>query len=446
MIDQQTGGLRITAANTAAQLVQLRQPKTFRMFDHDDAGLGYIDANLDNRCRNEQLGAAIAKGGHCGVTVIGFHLAMRQCNLLVGQGAHKAGMPVLGGGNVDLVRFLDQRTDPVGALAGGQRPPKPGNHLAKPVIRHHPGVDRQAASRLFIEAGMIKIAIGCHRQRARDRRCRHHDHINARAFLAEDDPLAHAKPVLLVNHGKAKIGKAHILGQQRMRSHNQRNLATGQPGGDLAALTASPTNTNANTSCSPTPLAKQQRRLPAKRCQQAVDRLMVLARQYLGRGQQRRLRAALDRPQHRHQRHQRLARPDIALQHPQHPCRAALILANFGNGPILRPCQAEGQGRAQRICQRARAGKAASGCAVAGTVADHRERQLVCQQFIKGKPRPGRVCRRQIGIALRVVGGYKRGIKARPVSVPDDCLRNPFRQNRHPVQRPGDRTAQHLGR
>jgi hypothetical protein len=58
---------------------------------------------------------------------------------------------------------------------------------------------------------MIKITIGCHRQRPRDRRCCHHDHINPFAFLAKQNALAHTKTMLFIDNGKPKIGKMYIV-------------------------------------------------------------------------------------------------------------------------------------------------------------------------------------------------------------------------------------------
>ena len=58
---------------------------------------------------------------------------------------------------------------------------------------------------------MIKIAIGCHRQRSGDRCCCHHDHINPLAFLAKQNTLAYAETMLFIDNGKPKIGKAHIV-------------------------------------------------------------------------------------------------------------------------------------------------------------------------------------------------------------------------------------------
>ena len=64
---------------------------------------------------------------------------------------------------------------------------------------------------------------------------------------------------------------------------------------------------------------------------------MMLAREDFGRREQRRLRARLDRVEHRQQRDQGLARPDIALEQAQHRRRLRHVAANFLDHPRCAP-------------------------------------------------------------------------------------------------------------
>ena len=53
--DQNAVALRRSAADTPAQLMDLRQPKSFRMLDHHDGRVRNIHAHLDDRSRDQDL-------------------------------------------------------------------------------------------------------------------------------------------------------------------------------------------------------------------------------------------------------------------------------------------------------------------------------------------------------------------------------------------------------
>ena len=68
-------------------------------------------------------------------------------------------------------------------------------------------------------------------------------------------------------------------------------------------------------------------------------RRMVLAGEDFGRGEHRRLGAGLDRLQHRQQRDQGLARPDIALEQAQHRLVLGHVAADLADHALLRTGQ-----------------------------------------------------------------------------------------------------------
>ena len=144
--------------------MKLCEAESLGMFDDDDACLRHIDADLDNSGRHKQLRSAVTKPLHRRIAVCRLHLAMRQCHFDIGKGTGQRDLPVLGGGHIDLFRFLDQRTDPVGTFASRQRSAKPVDHIREPVKWQRTCVDGKAAGRLFIKPRMIKVAIGCHGQ------------------------------------------------------------------------------------------------------------------------------------------------------------------------------------------------------------------------------------------------------------------------------------------
>ena len=98
--------------------------------------------------------------------------------------------------------FLDQRTDPVDQLAGRQGAADRVDHLVDAAVGHGAGIDRLAAGGLLAQFGDVHVAeIGQH-QRARDRRCAQHQHVDGLALRGQREPFAHAKTVLLVDDGQ----------------------------------------------------------------------------------------------------------------------------------------------------------------------------------------------------------------------------------------------------
>ena len=113
--------------------MQLRQPKTFGMFNDDNAGFRHIDANLDNGCRHQQLCAAIAEPVHRLIALGGFHLAMCQRHRDIGQGPVQCCGTFFGSCHIHFFRFFDQRAYPVGPSPGCNGAVKPRHNIAKPV-------------------------------------------------------------------------------------------------------------------------------------------------------------------------------------------------------------------------------------------------------------------------------------------------------------------------
>ena len=152
----------------------------------------------------------------------------------------------------------------------------------------------------------MQITIGRHRQGAGDRCCRHHQHINAVALVAQHQPLAHPEPVLFIDHTQPEIMETDPVGQQCMGSHHDADGSIRQPfeRGVLFGRLH---------------LAEQKPRFQAKRFQQLGEGGVMLAGQNFSRGQKRGLSAGFNHAKHGNQCHQRLAGTDITLNQPQHP-------------------------------------------------------------------------------------------------------------------------------
>ena len=58
--------------------MQLRQPEALGVFDHHDAGVGYVYADLDDRGRNEHIDLAALKAAHDDLLLVGVESPMQQ--------------------------------------------------------------------------------------------------------------------------------------------------------------------------------------------------------------------------------------------------------------------------------------------------------------------------------------------------------------------------------
>jgi hypothetical protein len=160
--------------------------------------------------------------------------------------------------------------------------------------------------------------------------------------------------------------------------------------------------------------------------EQPRQALEMLAREDFGRREQRALRARLDRDQQRHQRDQRLARADIALEQADHRRALREIALDLGDRPRLRAGRAVGQ--PQRIAQ-APVAMQRLAAAAARRGAHQSEGELVGEEFVIGQPR----ARFRIGgIGMEP---HQCLAPARPVVAREQARLDPFGQIGHALQR-----------
>ncbi len=88
--------------------------------------------------------------------------------------------PGLGRGEVAVLGFSDQRADPEGLRALGDRGAQALDDLADPRLRRGAGGHGLPARRLFVQPRDVEVAVDRQLQRARDRRRRHGQHVRRR--------------------------------------------------------------------------------------------------------------------------------------------------------------------------------------------------------------------------------------------------------------------------
>ena len=136
--------------------------------------------------------------------------------------------------------------------------------------------------------------------------------------------------MLLVDDDQPQVGEAHPVLDERMGSHQQLHLARGDPfecGAAFAGLRRT----------------REDRHPHGQPVEQARERGVVLPRQNLGGSHHAGLKTVVDGQQHRQQRHERLARPHVALQQPVHLAARHRILPDFAHDALLRPRKRKGQ-------------------------------------------------------------------------------------------------------
>ena len=277
-----------------------------------------------------------------------------------------------GRGKIAGLGLLDQRADPVDALAFVERAAHGGDHLVEAVERHGAGVDRLAAGGLLPQLRDFHVAEVGEHQRARDRRCGQHQHVDGLALARQREPLVHAEAVLLVDDGERQVAERDVVLEQRVGADQQVELADGEPLQRLVALLAA---LAAGQDGDAKPGLLGERR----------DGGEMLPGEDFGRRHQRGLAAGLDHGRGGEQRHHGLAGADVALQQPHHALRPRQIRDDVVHRARLRQRQRIGQRLDHPRAQDALAGAAAAGRR-ALVLANQRERELAGEEFVVGEP------------------------------------------------------------
>ena len=120
LVEQEAGRAAGAAPDAAAQLVQLRQAEALGVLDHHHGRLRHVDADLDHRGGDQEAGLARGEPLHGASFSAPF---MRPCTrpTMSPKRSLQHGEAFLGGGEIAVLGFLDQRADPIDPPALGQR-------------------------------------------------------------------------------------------------------------------------------------------------------------------------------------------------------------------------------------------------------------------------------------------------------------------------------------
>ena len=166
---------------------------------------------------------------------VALHAAMNEIDFVHRIFGASSSKRSCAGGKINFFGFVDQGTDPIGALAVRKRAADRVFDLGKARQGNRAGIDRLAAGRFLAQFGDIHVAEISEYQRAWNRRGGEHQHIHRLAFLREREPLVHAEAVLLVDDRQCKIVKGDVFLKKRVGADQEIDIAEGKTVEDLFA-------------------------------------------------------------------------------------------------------------------------------------------------------------------------------------------------------------------
>ncbi len=309
------------------------------------------------------------------------------------------------GGGRDLLRRLDEGVHDVGPASVRDLRRHELEYLLPRRLRPHDRAHRAPPRRQLVDHRQLQIAVNRQRERARDRRRGHHQHVRVTALGRQGRALHHPEAVLLVDHHQPERGVREPLLKERVGADDQPFRAVGDP---LPCIPAGRRRLRRG----------QQAGWPAGRPEEALEGPRVLLGQQLGWDHDRRLQPGLESHRQGQGRDRGLPGADVSLQQAAHRRAAAEVGGDLGRHPQLRSRQREGQqlprhGPPRRFARNRRRGPEPAAAAA------HRHRAREGEELVEGETAPAGLQpllepdhplpRRAAGLRLRCVQTVQRG-------------------------------------
>ena len=212
------------AANPPAQLVQLRQPEPLGVLDEHHGRVRHVHADLDDGGRDEDVTLAARECPHDAVLLVRLHPPVQQGDAQVREDVVREMVGHLGGGaQVDFLGLLDQRVDDIHLPAGVHLLSDERVNLLSARLGLRDRLDRKASRRHLPHDRDVEIAVGRERERARDGRRGHDQHVRVHPFRSERGPLEDAEPMLLVDDDEPELVEPDRVLDERMRADHHVN-------------------------------------------------------------------------------------------------------------------------------------------------------------------------------------------------------------------------------
>jgi hypothetical protein len=243
----------------------------------------------------------------------------------------------LGGGfEIDLGGLLDERVNDVRLPARIELRADDCVDFIATRLRLCQRFDRQPSGGRVPNHRHVQIAVHRERERPRDRRGGHHQHVRMQPFGPQRRPLHDAEAVLLVDHDEPELLEADVTLYQRVRADDQVNAA----GFDFRELLATRGRRRRSG---------QERDTKAGVLQEPRDVREMLVGEDFGRRHERHLKAVFHFDQRREEGDDGLPGADVALQQPVHRMRPLQVVDDFLQRLLLTGGQLERQHAAGRL-------------------------------------------------------------------------------------------------
>ena len=293
---------------------------------------------------------------------------------------------LLGRPRLDRLGLGDERADDVGLPPVLEVPAEAGVGRAAALVAH-PARDHGLAVRGGLrDLGHVEVAEDGLRERARDRRRRHVQHVRRRP--PERAPLLDPETVLLVDDGDGEGAELDLLLDERVRADGDVGLAAREPLADGAALRGRDR-------------AREQLAADPQLVADALDGEKVLLGEGFRGRHQRALVPAFDRAQERVERDDGLPRADVALEEPLHRPVLAEVAADLGDGVLLVGGEGEREDGAVAGDQLALAGEGGRARVLRQRPPALLEAELEREQLLEGEAPPGGLGLVAVGRAVR---------------------------------------------
>ena len=217
-------------------------------------------------------------------------------------------------------------------------------HFVAARLRQELGGHRRAARRQLIDDRHVEVRVVAHRERARNRRCAHHELVRlqvaafAGSFRTQRQALLHAEAVLLVDDGEGEVAERDWSLEQRVGADGH---LTGAGLHRASASRFSFLDRLPVSQATSTPSGRSQPENWAKCCSARISVGAIT----------RHLPTGFDRLQRGERGDDRLAAAHVALQQSLHGMRPRQIGTNLGERTHLGAGEPKGQCRKQPLGQ-----------------------------------------------------------------------------------------------
>src|ERR1017187_7426545 len=218
--------LVFVAADAAAKLIQVAQPKTVGAVNNDGIGVRDIEAALNDGRTNQHVNLPFNKAMHDFLEFMLVHLAMADidADFRFQQQVRQAF-----GDHIDALDAIVEEVN----LAAAIEFALDGLFDEPFIVRRDDGFHRQAVLRRRLDGAHIARAGQREVERARNRRGAERQDVDQLAHLLEAFLVQHTEPLLLINDDEPEIFEEHVATQQAVRADNDVHTAFAQELGDL---------------------------------------------------------------------------------------------------------------------------------------------------------------------------------------------------------------------